>query len=235
MFSSSHPTARIHASHPRTPCARADQNRPWQPRHLCNRASSSCCNLSSLQQLSSTQPLFRVKNYDLLPCPNSFLDGASWSTQDALTQYHRVGDSKSRHLFLMVLEAARPRSRCRLIRCLVRARFLACRRLATSSLCAHWPQREGDLSSTDPITKVQTASKVNHAPKAPPPNTVASRRRASAQERERTRSVHSVGRHEAEVFGHGHQTGQGGPWASSAPRPAHVPGTFSVSTLYTQL
>lgn len=62
------------------------------------------------------------------PVLTVFLTGASWSTKDALTQYHRLGDSNSRHLFLTVLEAGRPRSRCQLIQCLARARFLACRR-----------------------------------------------------------------------------------------------------------
>ena len=53
----------------------------------------------------------------------------------AKTKYHRLCGLNNRHLFLTVLEAGRPRSKCRLIYFLVRA--LPGLQMAAFSLCPH--------------------------------------------------------------------------------------------------
>ena len=65
-----------------------------------------------------------------------------YSAWAAITKYHRLGSLKNRRLFLTVLEARNPRSRCWLIWFLVRALFLACR-WAPSRYVLTW-QRESE-------------------------------------------------------------------------------------------
>lgn len=64
-----------------------------------------------------------------------------------ITDHQRPGGSNNRRLFLTVLEAVRSRSRCRQVRCLLRAPHLA--RGQLSSQCPHttfpWRERSSSL------------------------------------------------------------------------------------------
>ena len=53
-----------------------------------------------------------------------------WSAWPVITKYHRLGGLNSRNLFLTVLEAGSPKSRCQKIWFLMRLLFLACRWLS---------------------------------------------------------------------------------------------------------
>lgn len=79
----------------------------------------------------------------------------SSSAQAATTKYHRLGASTTDIHFLSVLVAGSPRSRCQLIRFLLKSHFLACRQL--SSLCVLVGEKEkapwcvSSHQDTDPI------------------------------------------------------------------------------------
>lgn len=64
------------------------------------------------------------------------------------TKYHRLGDLNNRKLFLTVLKAGSPSSRCQPIPCLVRALFLSCRQQPCHCVLTCWKESSGVSSSS---------------------------------------------------------------------------------------
>ena len=109
-----------------------------------------------------------------------YVEHVPWSADAAITRYHRLSGLSNRNLFLMVLEAGGPRSRCQPFRFLVRF---------SSWLADAWPlsccvliwQRKRELSHmpsykvTNPIglePTHMTSFNLNYLHKDPSPNTV---------------------------------------------------------------
>lgn len=109
--------------------------------------------------------------------------------QASVTKHCRLSSLNNRHGSLTILEAASPRSMCRQIQCLVRALFLACRRLPSLSVNPWWRKR-ALVSLPLPIRMLipmwgptlNSSSKPNYLLTRPPPNTITLRLRASMYE-----------------------------------------------------